>query len=147
VYNAGSRTTLISDFQVYDHRLVLDSISTKHRAHVDGNKGNQTFWISEDQILPLHLKGALMTFTFSKPSWDELKTMEVIDITTEIPRHPIIHSDDPFALSSINGRGLQGSAERPTLHKNENHARGPRSVYPCAYILYSSAVITFTLLA
>jgi len=68
VYNSGSRTTLISEFQVRNHGLILDSVSSQHRAHADGDKGTQTFWLSADQKLPLKLKGGLMTFVFSTPS-------------------------------------------------------------------------------
>jgi hypothetical protein len=39
VYNAGSKTTLISEFQVCDHGLIIDSISTKHMMDLDGNRG------------------------------------------------------------------------------------------------------------
>jgi hypothetical protein len=82
--------------------LILDSVCTRHRAHPDGNKGTQTFWLSEDQRLPLHVRGGLMTFAFSKPSWEELRTLDIMDITTEIPWHPILHSDEPLALRSMN---------------------------------------------
>jgi hypothetical protein len=102
VYNAGSRTTLISEFQVRNHGLILDSVSAKHRAHVDGDKGTQAFWLSDDQKLPLKVKGGLMTFAFCTPTWDDMEKMEIIDITTEIPWHPIMHSDDPLHIRSMN---------------------------------------------
>jgi hypothetical protein len=70
---------------VCDHGLILDSVSSKHRAHVDGGKGTQAFWLSEDQKLPLKLKGGLMTFAFSKPSWADMERLDIIDITIEVP--------------------------------------------------------------
>jgi hypothetical protein len=39
IYNSGNRTTLISEFQVCNHGLILDSVSSKHQAHIDGDKG------------------------------------------------------------------------------------------------------------
>jgi hypothetical protein len=118
VYNAGSSTTLISEFQVRDHGLILDSVCTRHRAHPDGNKGTQTFWLSEDQRLPLHVRGGLMTFAFSKPSWEELRTLDIMDITTEIPWHPILHSDEPLALCSMNkNTAFQAMRQDPPASK------------------------------
>ncbi len=118
VYNAGSRTTLISEFQVRDHGLVLDSICTRHRANVEGEKGTQSFWLSDNQCLLLKLKSGLMTFTFRKPSWEEMSTLEVIDITTEIPWHPVIHSDNPFALRSMNeNTAFQAKRKDPPASK------------------------------
>ena len=49
VYNEGSRTTLISEFQVRDHGLIIDSISAKHRTDSDGRRGTQSFWVTKDQ--------------------------------------------------------------------------------------------------
>jgi hypothetical protein len=102
VYNSGSRTTLISEFQVREHGLILDSVSSTHRAHVDGDKGTQAFWLSTNQKLPLKLKGGLMTFAFSKPSWEDMEQLEVVDITNEMPWHPVMHSDDPLQIRSMN---------------------------------------------
>jgi hypothetical protein len=60
-----------------------------------------------------------MTFTFSKSSWDEFKTLEVIDITTEVPWHPIMHSDDPFALRSMNENTAYTAIKKdPPAYKN-----------------------------
>jgi hypothetical protein len=102
VYNAGSRTTLISEFQVRDHGLIIDSISAKHKSDLGGCKGTQSFWVTPDLRLPLQLKGGLMTFTYSKPSWEEMETLDVIGITNETPWHPVLHSDDPHGLCTMN---------------------------------------------
>jgi hypothetical protein len=53
VYNEGSRTTLISEFQVRDHGLILDLISAKHMTGINGSRGTQSFWVTPDQRLPL----------------------------------------------------------------------------------------------
>jgi hypothetical protein len=47
VYNAGSKTTLISEFQVCDHQLLIDLVSTKHLTDLDGHKGTQSLWVTE----------------------------------------------------------------------------------------------------
>jgi hypothetical protein len=106
VYNSGSRTTLILEFQVRDQGLILDSVSSKHRAHIDGEKGTQAFWLSLDQKLPLTLKGGLMTFAFHKPTWEDMDTLEIINITNEIPWHPVMHLDDPLHIRSMNENAL-----------------------------------------
>jgi hypothetical protein len=102
VYNAGSKITLISEFQVRDHGLIIDSISTKHMINLDGNTGTQSFWVSPEQRLPLRLKGGLMTFTYTKPSWEDMEKLDVIEITNEMPWHPVLHSDDPLAIRTMN---------------------------------------------
>ena len=43
-----------------------------------------------------------MTFPYSKPSWTEMEQLEVIEITHEIPWHPVLHSDDSHAIRTMN---------------------------------------------
>ena len=116
VYNSGSRTMLISEFQVRNHGLILDLVSSNHRAHVDSEKGIQAFCLSANQKLPLHLKGGLMMFAFSTPSWDNMEQLEIIDITTEVPWHPMMHSDDPMQLHSMNEK-IQPSRPSVRIHR------------------------------
>jgi hypothetical protein len=68
VYNEGSPTTLISEFQVRTHGLVLDSVHKEHTASIDGRKGTQSFFLTEEKMIPLIMKGRLMTFEHRKPS-------------------------------------------------------------------------------
>jgi hypothetical protein len=48
------------------------------------------------------LKGGLMTFTYSKPSWEEMDQLNVIEITNKISWHPVLHSDDHNAIQTMN---------------------------------------------
>ena len=44
VYNAGSPTTLLSEYQLHDYGCLVDSVSTKHRTHDNPIEyGHQSF--------------------------------------------------------------------------------------------------------
>jgi hypothetical protein len=62
VYDQGSPTTLILEFQVRSNGLVLDSVHKDHVACIDGRLGTQSFYLLENEIIPLVMQGGLMTF-------------------------------------------------------------------------------------
>jgi hypothetical protein len=63
VYDQGSPTTLILEFQVRSNGLVLDSVHKDHVACIDGRRlGTQSFYLSGNEVIPLVMQGGLMTF-------------------------------------------------------------------------------------
>ena len=101
VYNPGSNTTLISEFQVRNHGCVLDSVSKSHRLSLEGKYGTQTFYPRDDISVPLHLKKGLMGFYITAPTQEEVDTLEHITITSDNVWNPYTHTDD------INGIDFQ----------------------------------------
>lgn len=63
VGNPNSDTTLCSDCQARSHGIVWDSVHKSHTASIDGRKGEQTFYLSQDFKIPLVMKNELLTFT------------------------------------------------------------------------------------
>jgi hypothetical protein len=81
VYNEGSPTMLISEFQVRTHGLVLDLVHKEYTASIDGWKGTQFFFLTEEKMIPLIMKGGLLTFEHREPSEEDYESMEVYKIT------------------------------------------------------------------
>ena len=48
IYNLGSYTSFISEYQVREHGCVVDSTSRKHRRTTNGDMGTQTFYTADD---------------------------------------------------------------------------------------------------
>ena len=58
-YNEGSPITLLSEYQIREHRLILDSVASKHKT---GPKsyGTQRFHVNEHVHIPFVDRGGLM---------------------------------------------------------------------------------------
>jgi hypothetical protein len=76
---------LISEFQVRTHGLVLDSVHKDHNAGIDGRKGSQAFHLTDDKVIPLVMKGGLMTFENREPTQADYDHLDVHEITARIP--------------------------------------------------------------
>jgi len=116
VSNPGSRITLLSEFQIRSFGSVIDSVHRGHRADWNGRLGTQSFQPTEDLMIPLVLRGALMTFKLRAPTEAEMETMEPVPITSEHPWRPSLHRDDVYNMLSINAVLNQipyGTVERP----------------------------------
>jgi hypothetical protein len=108
VYNEGSPTTLISEFQVRSHGLVIDSVHKEHVASIDGRKGTQSFYLSEDDAIPLVMKGGLMTFENREPSTEDYERLDVIEITGSNRWRPRHFYDDLEAIPSLADEAIKG---------------------------------------
>ena len=85
VYNKGSRTTLLSEFQLRTRRCIVDS---SYKGHCGANykPGTQRLETPDDEgemgyPIPLTLWDALMTFWISLPTEEDLVTLPIVDIT------------------------------------------------------------------
>ena len=82
IYNPGSTTSLISEFQVREHGCVVDSVSIEHRISRNGTKGTQTFYAHDDVPIPLKEVKGLMCFPICEPTDKEMNELEHIVITS-----------------------------------------------------------------
>jgi hypothetical protein len=85
VYNKGSRTTLLSEFQLRTRGCIVDSTYKGHRG-TDYKPGTQRVKTPDDEgepgyTIPLTLWDALMTFRISLPTEDDLASLPIVDIT------------------------------------------------------------------
>jgi hypothetical protein len=85
VCNKGSRTTLLSEFQLRTRGCIVDSTYKGHHG-ANYKPGTQRFETPDDEgetgyTIPLTLWDALMTFWISLPTEDDRATLPIVDIT------------------------------------------------------------------
>ena len=85
VYNKGSRTTLLSKFQLRTRGCIVDSTYKGHRG-ADYKPGTQCLETPHNEgepgyTIPLILWDVLMTFRISLPTEDDFATLPIVDIT------------------------------------------------------------------
>jgi hypothetical protein len=126
VYNEGSPTALVSEFQVRSHGLVIDSVHKNHVASIDGRKGTQSFYLSENQVIPLVMKGGLMTFENCEPSPDDYACLDVVKTTSSDRWRPMHFYDDSEAIPSFAEDVIRGfHTKAPTeTYKDKEIGRG-----------------------
>ena len=115
VYNLGSSTTLISEFQVRNHGCIMDSVSKSHRLSLEGNHGTQTFYPRDDLAIPLHLKKGLMGFHISAPTKEEIDSLEHITITSDNVWNPYTHTDDNYGID-FQAQKVEANANVPCVY-------------------------------
>jgi hypothetical protein len=124
VYNEGSPTTLISEFQVRTKGLVLDSVHKDHTASIDGRKGTQSFFLTEDKMIPLIMKGGLMTFEHHEPSEEDYEKLEVYEITESQRWIPRKFYDDSEAMAPLSETIITGFNTTSNMGKEGNDDSG-----------------------
>ena len=87
---------LISEYQVREYGLVIDSTSKRHKAP-NGQYGTQRFNISEDVHIPFVDRGGLMGFEVLHWEKDAVEKYEVFEITQDSPWRPqvFMELEDP----------------------------------------------------
>jgi hypothetical protein len=99
VYNQGSPTTLLSEFQLQEHDCIVDSISTKHPTSVPDRNGGQCFLPRPQHVyISFIINGGLMTFRHRLPTEQELASLTPFDITADSNWDPSSHYSDPCLL-------------------------------------------------
>ena len=83
VYNQGSRTTLLSEFQLREHGCLVDSVLRRHDP-----KSTQSFCPIPGVSIPFRMKACLMTFPHRLPTAEELTALTPIDITPDMAWYP-----------------------------------------------------------
>ena len=89
VYNKGSRTTLLSEFQMREHGCNVDSTLRRHNP-----SSTQSLTPPEGTPIPYRMRACLMTFLHRLPTKDELDTLTPFDITTDSTWSPHEHFED-----------------------------------------------------
>ena len=89
VYNGDTPHSLLSDFQLRERVRKLDVVWKKHG-------GKQSLMLSENLIIELKLKKAMMTFESRLPTDQECETLKdyIIDITMDEPWDPSRYYDE-----------------------------------------------------
>ena len=81
VYNKNSFITLLSEYQLREHGIVIKSVAKKHLS-TGGTYGTHTLYASEGKECPLIDKGGLMGIqVYSIEDGDEAK-YDIIDVTS-----------------------------------------------------------------
>ena len=96
IFNPGSHTTLFSEYQMRENGIVVDSVAKRHtKDYVTKEKGTQSVYLPDGSVIPLVVRGGLMTFAFSKPSEDHYKKgIPIIEVTNDAIWKPLKHQDD-----------------------------------------------------
>jgi hypothetical protein len=95
VQNTRSNTSLLSESQMRNHGLIVDSTSTKHIG-IDGLPGTQSIYSHDKQIqFRLQQRVALMVLPHHPPTDDEIETLPRFELTSKqlwCPHH--VYDDD-----------------------------------------------------
>ncbi len=95
-YIESNPIMLISEYQVREYGLVIDSTSKRHKAP-NGQYGTQRFNISEDVHIPFVDRGGLMGFEVLPWEKDAVGRYKVFEITQDSPWRPqeFMELEDP----------------------------------------------------
>lgn len=80
-YNPQSPITVLSEYQVQECGLVIDSVAKKHSS-VYGKQGTQCFQLNQSSCIYFEDRGALMCFEIFPIEDDDEKMYDVINITS-----------------------------------------------------------------
>jgi len=81
VYNKNSYISLLSEYQSRDHRIIVDSVGTKHLTS-NGTRGTQTLYASNLVKCPLIDKGGLMGLELYPVEEGNEDRYEIVTITS-----------------------------------------------------------------
>jgi hypothetical protein len=88
VQNKRSNTSLLSESQMRNHGLIVDSTSSKHIG-IDGLPGTQSFYSPDKQLqFRFTQRAALMVLPHRPPTDDEIATLPHFEITSRQLWHP-----------------------------------------------------------
>ena len=77
--------SLLSSFQAREAMTIVDDIATKH--------GGGSLIAVDDYVLPLEVRGGLMSLKIRKPTPDELRECTMVELTSPDPWHPEFMTD------------------------------------------------------
>jgi hypothetical protein len=106
IKNDGSHTSLLSEGQMRNAGLIVDSTSDKHIG-IDDKPGTQSIY-SSDRTMQFRLqqKFGLMCIPHQTPSEDEIATLPRFEITTNATWCPACLNDDidtiePYSIDEV----------------------------------------------
>src|SRR5687767_2135247 len=86
-YNQSSPITLLSEYQIREHGLVIDSVAKKHKS-AHGHSGTQCFHISQDLHIDFEDRGGLMGFEILPIEDGDEEIFEIFTITAPVKWTP-----------------------------------------------------------
>ena len=101
VYNQNSTITLLSEYQVREYGIVVDSVATKHLT-TDGKRGTQTLYASDVVKCPLIDRGGLMGLRLYPFEEGDEDKYEIFTITSDEPWVPRTFQDGNKAYVTKN---------------------------------------------
>ncbi len=122
VHNCGSPHTLISEFQVRNSGIILDSVARNYQLTPDGLFGTQSLYHdtkNPDDHVKFNLLNGLMTFEISKPSTEELRSMPIHWITANDKWQPSAYNDEGSMILPLHASNLQQGVG---IHKDTDTA-------------------------
>ncbi|HYX14539.1 MAG TPA: hypothetical protein VE944_09245, partial [Nostoc sp.] len=93
--NKGSPITLLSEYQIREHGLVIDSVARKHRS-IHGKSGTQCFCVNSEVFIDFEDRGGLMGFELLPVEDGDEDKFDVITITSPLRWTPRKFKDEPF---------------------------------------------------
>ena len=92
-YNPQSPITLLSEYQIREYGLVIDSVAKKHKS-VHGKPGTQCFCVSSDVYIDFEDRGGLMGFQMLPIEEGDEQRYDVFTITNPIRWTPRKFKDE-----------------------------------------------------
>ena len=87
VYNKNSPITLLSEYQMREYGLVVDSVASKHLS-APGTPGTQTLYVTDVVRCPLVDRGGLMGVTLYPVEDGDDNKYEIFNVTSDVPWTP-----------------------------------------------------------
>ena len=113
IYNATSRHTLLSNYQMRECALIVDEVHKRHYKDEENAGTHSIRSQTHDCVIPLMTRGALPTFDCHKPTmeeWNNAKEEDTIDIAIE-NWDPREHHEDMLkhkpAVHNFNGNSCK----------------------------------------
>lgn len=100
VHNKNSTITLLSEYQVREYGIVVDSVAKKHLS-TGGMHGTQTIYVSKGTECPLIYRGGLMGIQVYPIEDGDEDIYEIINMTSSKPWIPKSHTHIPIEVNSV----------------------------------------------
>ena len=92
VYNQNSTITLLSEYQIREYGIVVDSVASKHLT-TEGRRGTQTLYASSEVRCPLTDRGGLMGLKLYPFEEGDEDKYEIFTLTSDDPWRPRAFQD------------------------------------------------------
>ena len=129
-YMQDSDVTLISEYQVREHGIAIDSVSKRHKtAH--GTYGKQCMTLSENVYLPFVDRGGIMGFEILPWEEGDENIYDIFNITSDTPWKPRqFRSDTPWKLSQFcsDVKNDPSINKATSIHHNDTNVHRPKSI-------------------
>jgi len=107
IYNEGSPITLLSEYQIREHKYVIDSVARKHKISPNAY-GTQRLVLSNLLHIPFEDRGGIMGFEILPIKEDDIN--DVFELTSSLPWKP-----RRFRVNNLTSPELITTEEAPKL--------------------------------